>query len=171
MLVMAALPGHASYSCHSCHSVVEQGPREKMIMLIRGEPEYVDQVPRREAYEAAHPGVKITYFGPHWQAVMPEKGEEKKKLFVDDQTLAALFERLADAQEPLKVQFRFVLGLVLMRKRLVVYEGSRRDHDRDVWIVRMKGKEETLDLIDPKLTEQQVAEVSGQLGQILSDEM
>jgi len=76
MLVMAALPGHASYSCHSCHSVVEQGPREKMIMLIRGEPEYVDQVPRREAYEAAHPGVKITYFGPHWQAVVPEPAGE-----------------------------------------------------------------------------------------------
>jgi hypothetical protein len=106
-----------------------------------------------------------------WQAVMPAKGEEKKKLFVDDQTLCALFERLGDAQEPLKVQFRFVLGLVLMRKRLVVYEGSRRDADHDVWIVRMKGKEEKLDLIDPKLTEQQVAEVSGQLGQILSDEM
>lgn len=43
-----------------------------MQMLVRGEPDYVDQVPRREAYEAAHPDVRIIYYGPHWQAVIPE---------------------------------------------------------------------------------------------------
>lgn len=106
-----------------------------------------------------------------WHATMPLPGEEKRKLFVDDEVLSQLFERLADAQEPLKVQFRFVLGLILMRKRLIVYEGSRHETDRDFWIVRMKGKEEHLDLIDPKLNEQQVAEVSQQLGQILSEEL
>lgn len=106
-----------------------------------------------------------------WQTTMPQPGEEKKKLFVDDEVLSQLFERLADAQEPLKVQFRFVLGLILMRKRLIVYEGSRQDGDRDFWIVRMKGEQDRLDLIDPKLTEQQIAEVSQQLGQILSEEL
>ncbi len=45
-------------------------------MMVRGEPEYVDQVPRREAYEAAHPDVKITYHGGWWQAVMPEDAGE-----------------------------------------------------------------------------------------------
>ncbi len=58
-----------------------------------------------------------------------------------------------------------------MRKRLVVYEGARHDADRDVWIVRMRGNEEKLDLIDPKLNEQQVGEVSQQLGQILNEEL
>ncbi len=105
-----------------------------------------------------------------WQTVMPHS-QEKKKLFVDDEVLCTLFERLGDATEPNKVHFRFVLGLILMRKRLVVYEGARRDADRDVWVVRMKGKEEKLDLIDPKLDEQQVAEVSQQLGQILNEEL
>jgi len=38
-----------------------------------GEPEYVDQVPRREAYEAAHPDVEITYLGPYWKAVVTEE--------------------------------------------------------------------------------------------------
>jgi hypothetical protein len=44
--------------------------------LVRGEPDYVDQVPRREAYQAAHPDVKISYHGPHWQAVIPEPSGE-----------------------------------------------------------------------------------------------
>ena len=44
--------------------------------MVRGEPEYVDQVPRRQKYEAEHPDVRITYHGPHWQAVIPEQAGE-----------------------------------------------------------------------------------------------
>jgi hypothetical protein len=43
-------------------------------MMGRGEPEYVDQVPRRAAYEAAHPNVEIVYLGPYWQAIIREEG-------------------------------------------------------------------------------------------------
>ena len=106
----------------------------------------------------------------YWQTSM-RKIEEKKKVFVDDEVLCTLFERLADAAEPVKIHFRFVLGLILMRKRLAVYESTRHDEGRDVWIVHMKGKDQQLELIDPKLNEQQVAEVSGQLGQILNEEL
>lgn len=105
-----------------------------------------------------------------WQTTMP-RPEEKKKVFVDDQVLCELFERLADATEPAKVNFRFMLALVLMRKRLVVYEEARKEEGRDVWVVRMKGKEDRLNLVDPHLNEQEMAEVSQQLGQILNEEL
>ncbi len=105
-----------------------------------------------------------------WQTVMP-RPEEKKKLFVDDQVLCDLFERLAEVTEPAKVNFRFVLGLILMRKRLIVYETTRHDDGKDVWVVRLKGKDQRLDLTDPKLNEQEMTEVSQQLGQILNEEL
>jgi hypothetical protein len=38
-------------------------------------------------------------------------------------------------------------------------------------VVRLKGREDRLDLVDPKLTEAQVAEVSQQLGDILHQEL
>jgi hypothetical protein len=41
-------------------------------MTAAGEPEFVDQVPRRQAYEAAHPEVQITYHGLYWRAVVNE---------------------------------------------------------------------------------------------------
>jgi hypothetical protein len=41
-------------------------------MMVRGEPEYIDQVPRRAAYETAHPAVEIIYLGPDWQAIIRE---------------------------------------------------------------------------------------------------
>jgi len=61
-----------------------------------------------------------------------------------------------------------------MRKRLVIYESTRHDHGdggRDLWVVRMKGRDDRLDLFDPKLNESQVLEVSQQLGQILNEEL
>ena len=56
---------------------------------------------------------------------MPSPQQTKKKLFVDDQVLCELFERLASATEAAKLNFRFVLGLILMRKRMIVYESTR----------------------------------------------
>jgi len=43
-------------------------------MMVRGEPDYADQVPRRAAYEAAHPDVEISYHGTHWRAIVREQG-------------------------------------------------------------------------------------------------
>ena len=45
-------------------------------MVLRDEPDYTDQVPRRLAYEAAHPDVEIRFFGPYWRAVVPEGSGE-----------------------------------------------------------------------------------------------
>lgn len=105
-----------------------------------------------------------------WQTLM-RRPEQKKKLFVDDATLSELFVRLADVTEPAKVAFRFVLGLILMRKRLLIYDGTRKDGDREIWSIRLKGRDETLELIDPKLDESRMKEVSEQLGQVLQQEL
>ena len=105
-----------------------------------------------------------------WQTSMP-RHEQKKKIFVDDAVLCELFDRLGSATEPNKLSFRFVLGLILMRKRLLVYENTRHEQGRDIWCVRPKGREDKLDLVDPKLDEQQMMDVSKQLGEILNEEL
>jgi hypothetical protein len=105
-----------------------------------------------------------------WQTMMPQ-AQQKKKLFVDDAVLCELFERLSAAEEPAKLNFRFVLGLILMRKRLLVYESTRMEEGREIWSVRLKGEEELLDLLNPKLNEEQVGEVSAQLSEILNEEL
>ncbi len=106
----------------------------------------------------------------HWQTVMP-RPEQKKKLFVDDNVLCELFERLADVSEPAKISFRFVLGLILMRKRLLIYETTRQQENREIWSMRFKGRQDLLDMVNPRLDEQQVREVSSQLGDILNQEL
>jgi len=143
---------------------------EKLMATVRETPEGLERVDvAPENWEQFGKSSLLAF----WQTVMP-KPEEKKKVFVDDEVLCTLFERLAEATEPGKVNFRFVLGLILMRKRLVIYDSARHEEEnggRDVWVVRMKGRDERLDLFDPKLDENQVLEVSQQLGQILNEEL
>jgi hypothetical protein len=105
-----------------------------------------------------------------WQSTVPNP-EAKKKVFVDDAVLCELFERLKETTEPAKLNFRFVLGLILMRKRLLVYESSRNESGQDIWSMRFRGKDEILDLLNPRLDESQLAEVSQQLGEILNEEL
>lgn len=106
----------------------------------------------------------------YWQVTMPHP-DQKKKLLVDDAVLVDLFERLGSAFESHKIDFRFVLGLILIRKRLLVYEQSRTEGEQDIWIVRPRGREDRLELINPKIDDTRITEVSRQMGEILNSEL
>ncbi len=109
-------------------------PGEKFVAAVRETEAGLERVDvAAEAWEAFDRAGLLAY----WQAVMP-RPEQKKKLFVDDEVLCTLFERLADATDEAKLNFRFVLALVLMRKRMIVYEETRRVGGHDVWVVRLK---------------------------------
>jgi hypothetical protein len=151
--------------CHVSGRVIEPG--EKFMAALRESPQGFERLDVAADQWDGFDRAGVLAF---WQAVMP-RPEAKKRLFVDDTVLCELFERLADASEPSKLNFRFVLGLILMRKRLVIYDETRTEGEREIWIVRLKGRDDHMDLVNPKLDEQQVLEVSQQLNQILSEEL
>ncbi|MEI7836175.1 MAG: hypothetical protein WCK05_07165 [Planctomycetota bacterium] len=106
-----------------------------------------------------------------WRTRVPEP-KARKKLFVDNDLLINFFERLAGTQEPAKINFRFVLALVLMRKRLLVYGRSdRRSDGSELWHMVMKHSQAPHEVVDPKMDEAMIDQVSGQLGQILEGEL
>jgi hypothetical protein len=65
---------------------------------MSSEPGYVDQVPRREAYEAAHPNVEILYLGPYWQAIIRE--EEAGQTTITRYSLKGLLDKLESLDLP-----------------------------------------------------------------------
>lgn len=93
--------------------------------------------------------------------------EKRKRLLVDDDILLAFFTRLANESEPLRVQFRFVLALILMRKRILRYDGSSTQDGAEVWRMVLPRDQSVHLVIDPKLTDDQIAGVSEQLSAIL----
>ena len=105
-----------------------------------------------------------------WKTQIPMPNQ-KKKLFVDDGVLINFFERLADETDELKVNFRFVLTLILMRKRILKYEDSHKEEDKEIWKVRLVREKEFHDVINPRLNDEQIGQVSGELSAILQGDL
>jgi hypothetical protein len=101
-----------------------------------------------------------------WKTKLPEP-DQKKHIFIDDEMLLAFFERLARESEQEKINFRFVLALILMRKRRLKYESSEKCNDQEIWRLRIAGGRQIVDVINPHLTDQEIEQLSSQLGQIL----
>ena len=158
--------GRPGNRCAACDRTL--APGEPLMAALRETAEGFD---RADVCPACWPAFDRAGVLAFWRAsVRLPSASARPNRFVDDELLCELFEKLADAPEPAKVNFRFVLGLILMRKRLLAYEASRADEaGRDVWVVRRRGRQDRLDLLNPHLDEQQVAEVSRQMGDVLNE--
>ena len=129
----------------------------------------------------------------YWKTVVPTP-QQKKKLLVDDSVLMDVFTRMEGKSEPQDLRFRFVLALILMRKRLLKYEGmERRTRESrlrtpklrglrtqtlrprtaspETWRMIPRGQENPVHVVNPHLTAEQIAEVSQQLSAILAEEI
>ena len=106
----------------------------------------------------------------YWKTKLPHPNQ-KKQLFVDDQMLMAFFERLEKETEPEKVNFRFVLALILMRKRILKYDDTRIDDGREIWRLRIVGDKQIAEVVNPHLDEEQIEELSSQIGEILQTDL
>lgn len=106
----------------------------------------------------------------HFKSRVPIK-QKRKKLLVDNEILVSFFLRLGDEIEPARLQFRFVLALILMRKRLLRYEGSTVEGGREVWRMVLATAHTEHQVTNPHLTDEQIAGVSSQLSSILHGDM
>lgn len=101
-----------------------------------------------------------------WKTKLPDP-TEKKPVFIDDDMLMAFFERLADETDQEKLNFRFVLAMILMRKRRLKYDATRMDGDQEIWCVRVVGTKDVVEVVNPHLDEEQIEQLSSHLGEIL----
>ena len=106
----------------------------------------------------------------YWKTKLPEPGQ-KKQLFVDDQMLMAFFERLEKETEQEKINFRFVLALILMRKRILKYDETKNVDDQEFWRLRIVGEKQIVEVINPHLDEEQIEQLSSQIGEILHTDL
>jgi hypothetical protein len=106
----------------------------------------------------------------HFKSRIPAR-KPQKRLFVDDDLLINFFLRLADETTASRLQFRFVLALILMRKRLLRYERTVPDGDAEHWMMRLARDRSEHRVINPHLTDDQIEGVSRQLGVILHGDM
>lgn len=102
----------------------------------------------------------------HFKSRVPVK-QKKKRLFVDNEVLINFFTRLSEEEEPVRIQFRFVLALILMRKRLLRYDSSAVEDGREVWQMTLLSEKSSHEVVNPQLSDDQIDGVSEQLGAVL----
>jgi hypothetical protein len=102
----------------------------------------------------------------HFRTRIARKAE-RRKVFVDDGVLLEFFGRLAGAVEPARLRFRFVLALILLRKRLLKYEQTERDAGQEFWLMRATRDKQLHRVLNPQLDESQIEGLTVELGSIL----
>jgi hypothetical protein len=140
-----------------------------------------------EAWEQGHRPKQVFSY---WKSTVPQPAEKKGNLLVDNAVLLNLLHRLGNAEQIERLRFRYVLALILMRKRMIRYDGSvRRETTLDgdtttapFWQFTPKldpskgpmskwDEAQTIEVLDPGLDESQIQDVTAQLGEILEAEL
>jgi hypothetical protein len=98
----------------------------------------------------------------HWRSVIPE-ASESAKLKLDADSLFDYFLQLGDSPNLVQRQYRYVLSLLLLRKRRLILEEVV--HVDDVPTMRMVGSggEGPFDVPEEELSEDQIERLQSQL--------
>ena len=113
-----------------------------------------------------------------WRTTVPEPGKARRML-VDDEALLDLFARLEGDERPARVSFRFVLMLLLIRKRLLKVVEQRTEPGeggvgREFWLVLPRGADAAegtpVRVENPRLKDADVQEIAELLGEVLQGE-
>ena len=79
---------------------------------------------------------------------------KKPEIVIDDAVLVDLFERLAGDERPQRIAFRYILALVLLRKRKLQLVGREQQEEGEIWLLRFRGTEgEPLEVHNPGIDE------------------
>ena len=153
-----------SGTCNQCRQTLPADQEFIATLLEQGEHfERVDYC--QKCWDDTQPSVFS-----FWKTRLPEK-EEKQKTFVDNDVLMNLFLRLENSSEVTKLNFRFVLALILMQKRRLKYEQTEHEGEQEYWIVRTSGQQQTHKGENPRLDQQQIEQVTAELGTILATDI
>ena len=86
---------------------------------------------------------------------------------IDDDLLVECFHRLDGATDPDRVQFRYVVALLLMRRKRFRFEDVTRDAAGEALLLRDTRTGERYAVADPGLTEEAMAAVQDEVFRVL----
>lgn len=122
---------------------------------------------RRDFCAECWPGQDHDKAFSYWQTRIPKKDAPVRR-FVDDEVILDFFKKLEGQEEPSKKSFRYVLGLLLMRKKALKFTEFRRGETSGILVLYDKVRDTSYEVADPNLTEEQIQQVTEEIGQVLN---
>jgi hypothetical protein len=107
----------------------------------------------------------------YWRGRVPVREKKRSGFAVDTGLLIHLFSQLEESASEARQQLRFVLALLLMRKRLLKLDRSVSEEGQEYWLLRMPSDQSMHRVLNPKLEKEQIDRLGAQLTAILSGEV
>jgi hypothetical protein len=95
----------------------------------------------------------------------PPQGKRRQP--IDDEMLMECFERLEGQLEPNRVRFRYVVALLLMRRRRLRLEDTQREAGQEVLMMRCTRSGVRHAVVNPDLTDEELTTVQDDVFQAL----
>lgn len=108
-----------------------------------------------------------------WRTTAPE-GDQKRRLLVDDDTLLELFDRLEGDERPQRIAYRWLMCLILLRKRMLRQVRIERGDEAEWWLVQKRGMDETIPpirVLNPRIRDEDLQELAEHLGEVMQSEL
>ncbi len=104
----------------------------------------------------------------YWTGRVPAAGARPRKPAVNDDLLLDCFDRLRGSADADGLNFRYVVALLLMRRKRFKFEDAARDdRGRDVLVVKDARGGAVHHVTDPRLTDDQIAAVQTEVFRVL----
>jgi hypothetical protein len=140
----------------------ELRPGEAVLSVLRDED---GQFVRTDYSADAWPGPPAGAIA-WWAGRIPEAGRVGKPTINDD-LLVDCFEHLADTADPARQKFRYVVALLLMRRKRFKFEDARKRDERESLVVRDAKSGRRFEVDDPQLTEPEMDAVRDEVFRVL----
>jgi hypothetical protein len=132
----------------------ELQPGERCFSVLRDEGgKLVRQDFSPEAWQGVPPGAFS-----FWAGRVPSP-TGKRRLPIDDDLLLDCFHRLEDQTEPGKINFRYVLALLLMRRRRFTFVEARNEDGQETLLLRCGRTGARHEVVNPGLNDDEMAAV------------
>jgi len=105
-----------------------------------------------------------------WKSSVPEEGDEEKKPLarrLDVETVYDMFRRLEGHADPAQQKFRFIIALILMRKKRLRFTGVAKGPQGEHLVLEDRSEGVTHKVLDPGLGEEEIDSLRLQVGRLL----
>lgn len=162
--------------CAASGRPIAVGEKCIAVLVERGDAQGMERMDfGLEAWEkGARPHPPLRMVGS-WRTVVTAQ-DSKKSRFLDDDELLDLFEQMQEAADPRRLAFRYVLALLLIRRRLLRHEGTKHPAGGPpvLLVSRRKGtapgEGPILEVVDPGMADDSIAAAIEQLTEIMPPE-
>lgn len=140
----------------------ELQPGEKVYSVLMEES---GKLQRRDYSREVWQGPPQGAFG-FWVGRIPA-GDEKARPRIDDELLMECFQRLEGDAHPDRLRFRYIIALLLMRRKRLKFEEAQNEGEDEVLVLRCIRSREQYRVINPRLSEEEMAAVQEEVFKVL----